>query len=69
MVSLFVVLRAQCTEIQLMWAGVSQDCESSKELIFLFYFYFFLLFYFILFCLLAFLGPFPRHMEVPRLGV
>ena len=33
---------------------------------------YFILFYFILFfllLLLLFLGPLPRHMEVPRLGV
>jgi len=32
-------------------------------------YYFFLVFFFLLLLLLLFLGPHPRHMEVPRLGV
>ena len=32
-------------------------------------FFFFCLFVFLLLLLLLFLGPLPRHMEVPKLGV
>ena len=34
-----------------------------------FFFFFFLSFFLLLVLLLLFLGPLPRHMEVPRLGV
>ena len=47
--------------------------DLFKEPVFRFIdlFYGFLCFYFILFyfVFLLFLGPLPRHMEVPRLGV
>ena len=37
--------------------------------LFFFFFSFFLSFFFFFFVFLPFLGPLPRHMEVPRLGV
>ena len=47
-------------------------CFPAAELIILFFYFF--VFFFVFFCLLLlllllFLGPLPRHMEVPRLGV
>ena len=33
------------------------------------FFFFFVFFFLLLLLLLLFLGPLPRHMEVPRLGV
>jgi len=37
--------------------------------LFFLFFFVFLSFVFLLLLLLLFLGPLPRHMEVPRLGV
>ena len=45
------------------WPGL-----QALKLFYLFI-YFFGLFVFLLLLLLLFLGPLPRHMEVPRLGV
>ena len=42
----------------LLWGGIS--CQSGYSFIFSFLFFF---------VFLPFLGPLPRHMEVPRLGV
>ena len=47
---------------------LSSDNAGQQDLLSLFYL-FFILFYFILFYFLPFLGPFLRHMEVPKLGV
>ena len=57
----------------LLYYGLSQNIEypvlysRTSLLIHSIFFYFF--FVFLLLLLLLFLGPLPRHMEVPRLGV
>jgi len=43
--------------------AVASSCSSN------FFFFFFGLLSLLLLLLLLFLGPLPRHMEVPRLGV
>ena len=40
-----------------------------KHLLRMLFFFFFFVFLSLLLLLLLFLGPLPRHMEVPRLGV
>ena len=46
--------------------GIFQLNWAFYLFIYLFYYYYFFVF---LLLLLLFLGPLPRHMEVPRLGV
>ena len=43
--------------------------EGDRSLSEAFFIYFFVLLLLLLLLLLLFLGPLPRHMEVPRLGV
>ena len=58
----------KCSEL----TSSENDCPFLFfDILFYFILFYFILFYFILFIsvFLPFLGPFPWHMEVPRLGV